>query len=531
MMRNHQAERPDAIVVGSGPCGVAAARTLLEGGRSVLLVDAGDDCPVPASAGALGVLRRDAEATWPLFLGRDFAALRASEESSPKLRTPRAARLAERYCATLGISTSGFLAMGALAVGGLSNFWGATASVYSGADLATWPAAAARLASHARAIARRIGISGRDGDDLAEYHGDVPLDGDLPVPPPMAMLLDRYARCRDRLRARGFALGRARNAVLTQAKGPRRQGCALDNLCLWGCARGAVYSSAFELDELATFPKFRLERNMVVRTIAGAGGGWRLEAEQHGRPCSLESRTILLAAGAIATTRLVLGLKEWRGPVRLLTNPVFAAGFVMPSMLGRALSEQGFSMAQLHYVLEEAGAAADYAAGALYLTDGLPASEFIARLPLTRPVARVVTRAVMPAMLLATCYLSSDYSDNRVTLRPDGVLAIEGGHAAGAAGRVRLLGRRLRAALRGLGLIAVPGAAALSTPGADFHYAGTLPMGGRGALATTPGGELVGARGLYVVDAACLPRLSAKPPTLTAMANASRIAEGIVSGG
>jgi choline dehydrogenase-like flavoprotein len=86
-------------------------------------------------------------------------------------------------------------------------------------------------------------------------------------------------------------------------------------------------------------------------------------------------------------------------------------------------------------------------------------------------------------------------------------------------------------ALRRLGLFPVPGPAALSMPGSDFHYAGTLPMGAAGPLATTESGELAGARGLFIVDGACLPRLPAKPPTITAMANAARIAAGILSRG
>lgn len=526
-----ETERLDVIVIGSGPSGISAARTLLEGGSSVLLVDAGDDCPVPATSGALGALRREAERSWPFFLGRDLAALDAVAESSPKLRTPRAAALGKPYLDALRIETSNFVATGALAVGGLSNFWGASASAFSGADLERFPVTAESLAPFYRAIARRIGISGVESDDLRSYHGDLPAEGDLPAPAPIRSLLDRYARRRDGLRASGFSLGRARNAVLAAAKGAR-QACALDDLCLWGCARGAIYSSALEIAELGRFAKFRFERNFRVGSIASADGFWRVEAEQAGQRRALESSTVLLAAGTIATTRLVLELLGWHGrPVRLLTNPVFAAGFFIPSRIGGALPGQGFAMAQLQYVLDEAASAADYAAGALYLADGLPASEFISRLSLSRPAARAVTRAMMPAMVLATCYLSSDHSDNWMTLRPDGTLLIKGGHGAAADERAALLLSRLRRALRRLGLIPVPGPAGLSMPGSDFHYAGTLPMGASGPLATTDKGELVGMPGLYIVDGAALPRLPAKPPTLTAMANAARIAAGLVRHG
>jgi len=524
-----QNEQPDAIVIGSGPSGICAARKLVEGGRAVLMLDAGDYCPITSTSGALADLRRRGEESWPLFLGHDLDAVRATEESSPKLRTPRLAKLREQYLRALQIESTDFVVAGAFALGGLSNFWGASASAYSPADLGGYPPIAECLVPQFDEIARRIGISGRDNDDLAEYHGPLPLDGDLPVPRIIELVLDRYERRRSRLRPRGFVMGRARNAVLASGKTPLRQGCTLDNLCLWGCPRGAIYSSAFDLAELAKFPNFRLEKNCRVKSLMRTHHSWTIEAEQEGRELSFRGGTVLLAAGTLSTTRLVLGLAAWHDrPVQVLTNPVFAAAFFLPSFVGTRLSERGFAMAQLQYVLEEPGAASDYAAGALYLADGLPASEFIGRLHLTRPAARAVTRAMMPAMVLATCYLSSDYSNNWMTLRRDGTLEIKGGFAPQASERARLLHRRLRSALRGLGLFAVPGETSLTTPGSDFRYAGTLPMGGVGTLATTTEGELAGARDLYVVDAACLPRVPAKPPTLTAMANAARIADGIL---
>lgn len=523
---------PDAIVVGSGPAGVSAARKLLEGGKSVLMIDAGDFCQIPPTTGPLSYLRRYADDHWPVFLGHDLAALSATSESSPKLRTPTAAALQERYLQALRLSTENFVAAGALAVGGLSNFWGAIASVYSGSDLDGYPIAGDSLIPHVREIVCRIGVSGCRTDDLATYHGEGPLNGDLPVPAPIAKLLRNYEGCRDQLQGRGFILGRARNAVLTEAKNSVRNSCGLDNLCLWGCRRGAIYSSAFELAELERFSQFRFERNFMVQSLRRSNGLWHVQGEQARRALSVEAGIVLLAAGTIGTTRLVLDLMSWHDrPVALLTNPVFASAFVMPSLIGRRMPRRGFAMAQLHYLLENNGAASDYAAGALYLADGLPASEIIARLPFSRPAARVLTRALLPALVLTTCYLSSDYSDNWITLRRDGSLAVTGGHSSTAPARVAALRGRLRSAMRRLGLLPLPGEGTLSTPGSDFHYAGTMPMGGAGPLATTASGQLVGVEGLYVVDAACLSRLTAKHLTLTIMANSARIAEGIVQQG
>ena len=384
------------------------------------------------------------------------------------------ATLHRRYIKALRVETEDFIAAGALAVGGLSNFWGSTTSAYSGPDLVGYPMTDAVLTPHFRMIAQRIGISGSGIDDLAEYHGRVlPLDGDLPIPARISRILAKYARHRDALQNKGFKLGRARNAVITTTRDQNRNGCSLENLCLWGCGRGSIYSSAFDVDDLKRSVRFRLERNFLVCTIRPSEGHWVVEGEHADQTKTVKGRTLLLAAGTLGTTRLVLDLMGWHDqPIPLLTNPVFTSVYVIPAMIGGRLPARGFAMAHLQYILEESEKPSDYAAGVLYLADGLPASEFVSRLPLSRPAARVLCRALMPALVMATCYLSSDYSANQVTLTHDGLIKVRGRHSSPAAGRAAALGKRLRTAMRALGLIHIPGNESLTTPGSDFHYAG-----------------------------------------------------------
>ena len=71
----------------------------------------------------------------------------------------------------------------------------------------------------------------------------------------------------------------------------------------------------------------------------------------------------------------------------------------------------------------------------------------------------------------------------------------------------------------------LPGATSILEPGADAHYAGVLPMGGAGPFSSGDLGEI--GKGLHVVDGAGLPSLSSTHPTLTIMANATRIGERV----
>ena len=90
-------------------------------------------------------------------------------------------------------------------------------------------------------------------------------------------------------------------------------------------------------------------------------------------------------------------------------------------------------------------------------------------------------------------------------------------------------GRRLAREMRHLGAFALPGSLTILQPGADAHYAGTLPMGGNGPAACAPTGELKACPGLYIADGAVLSSLPAKHCTLTIMANADRIARHLAA--
>jgi choline dehydrogenase-like flavoprotein len=87
--------------------------------------------------------------------------------------------------------------------------------------------------------------------------------------------------------------------------------------------------------------------------------------------------------------------------------------------------------------------------------------------------------------------------------------------------------RTLRAAFGKLGGILPPGSTQVSQPGADIHYAATIPMratpGDPALPSLDPSCALHGFEGMYVVDGACLSEVTAKNCTLTIMANADRV--------
>src|SRR5450432_1185096 len=146
-------------VIGSGPAGVACAKALLARGATVLLLDAGlelepDRARIvrqsaevkPASwnpqqvATLKGGLAADARGVpLKLVFGSDFP-YRETEEKIPWRNHGS------------GLKPT-------LALGGLSNVWGAAMLPLREADIANWPVSNAELSPHYRAVTEITGLA------------------------------------------------------------------------------------------------------------------------------------------------------------------------------------------------------------------------------------------------------------------------------------------------------------------------------------------------------------------------------------
>ncbi len=498
----------DVVVIGSGPAGVSVARPLLEAGVRVLMIDAGGDhAPPAAPTGTIGEFRRAPE-RWRVRFGSGLAGLISGGDLSPKLNTPLAHYVLQDFQAAQRLDTDAFHAFGSLQRGGLSSIWGGMTPRFDAADLAQFPFTLDDLLPSYRRVMARIGMSGPGTE----------IEG-----PPLTRAAKRLI---DRFQQKGsgpLLLERATNAVLMEDRG-ERQGCASCGLCLWGCAHKSIYSSAYEIPELRTDPNFTYRSQARVSAVVQDGAGHSIVLESGE---TIRARRVVMAAGTVATTSLVVGrLGLWDKDVKLLANPVAAAAFLQPSLVGSALPERSFSLAQLRW--EMPVEASEPVGGAIYGGDTLPITEVASRIPLSRPTALRVSRALAPALLLSTIYLPGSASDNTMRVGRDRV-EISGRISDRARQTFRQAYAKLSRSMRALGAWPVPGSFTVSEAGADAHYAGTIPMGAAGPLSCSTFGEVTGCDGLFVVDGAALSSLPSKHCTLTIMANADRIGRHMAS--
>jgi choline dehydrogenase-like flavoprotein len=512
------------VVVGAGPAGVSAAWALLERGVPVTLLDAGTKEPRFPAAGAYLDLRRNDRSQWRWQLGETFAGLAGGSQASPKLRIPGLSSIFDGYAEANRIrAEESFQLVGALAAGGLSNAWGCGVAAFEDEELGPLSAdRSAMRASYAR-VARRIGLSGASNDALSEYFGvDDWAAPALPLDPLQRYLWER----RERL-PRGMRLGRGRVAVLNEER-EGRGACDQSGTCLWGCVRRATWSASIDLAQLKRHPDFRHVQGVRVQSIRRSGEHWEVQGTRpDGSPHAFTARRVVMAAGTIATTRLILeALSQPPQQLRLLSNPMAAFLLLLPAQLGRTQTSS-FGLAQQSFVLDEL---CDHgsAMGNLFSTAGLPVSEFLQYLPVTRRAGLPLLRTLLPAAIVGNLFLPGTLSRHQVTLDADGGLRIRGGLDPEVERCLSQARRRIARSFRRLGAYLLPGSFVPGNPGADLHYAGTLPIAHHPSEHECHlSGEVAGLPGLHVVDGACLPNLPAKAHTLTIMANADRIARAM----
>ncbi len=499
----------DFIVIGSGPAGVSAALPLVEAGRHVMMIDGATEAAAKVSE------------PWRRMLGEHLESLQPDDGLSPKLRTPEARCVIGDFKRHGRFEEDDFLAIGALARGGLSRIWGGFVSELDDDDLRGWPVTAKELQPSYRAVMERIGVSGSSDDDMAAFYGQ---SGALLAPPQIgptaAMILQRYHAGRS---DPDFALGLARNALLTSDRG-RRKVCDMSLGCLWGCERGAIYDARQDVALLRQHPNFELRDATTATRLARTDQGWEVTTASGEH--RLRAPRLVLAAGTLGSLRLTSPLiGSVRSGLRLLNSPVMAVPLLVPKRLGHAPPAQGHMLAQLGFRLAHSGEPGDYVTGGLYDVAALPSSFFATRLPFGRRAATEIFRGLSPALAVATVYFPGRYSANEVTVRDSANgprITIRGGVSDHFDGMVRTVTQRLAKIWRGLGAYALPGAS-LATPGTDAHLGGVCPMGAPEPHGTSRFGELNAAGGLYLVDGSVLPSIPAKFTTLTIMANADRI--------
>jgi choline dehydrogenase-like flavoprotein len=155
------------VVIGSGPAGVAAAQALVDAGREVTVVDAGDTIE-PGRMDVFDELAKSEPQSWSQELAR------RARDSFPV--TAKHVPLKPAYGSLfpyaledpdLPVRCEAAETLPSLALGGLSNSWGASMLPVRARDIGDWPITLEQLVPHYEAVLRFVPLAA-ENDELSE---------------------------------------------------------------------------------------------------------------------------------------------------------------------------------------------------------------------------------------------------------------------------------------------------------------------------------------------------------------------------
>jgi len=482
-------------------------------------------------------IRKSEPEQFRYFLGEYPEGLgRSGHEVGAQLTPPRMflVKDADKY---LPLASESFHPMQSLALGGLAAGWGAGSPVYEDFELRRAGLPAGEMRPFYEQVVREIGVSGAADDDVSP-HLMPPggLQDPLEIDSNAAAIFENYRRRREGFLARGFKLGRPPVAVLTRALG-ERQPNPYHDMDFWSDARESVYRPRYTLRALQKLPNFTyINKTLAVRFHDEEDGGVVLQATDLGSngPVTFRGRRLLLAAGAINTTRLVLrSLNRYGTRVPVLCNPYTYVPCLNLPMLGREACDRRHSLVQLTGILFPPEAPEEEVVAQFYSYRSLLLFRLAREMPLTPRLSFLMARLIVTSLVIVGVNHPDVPSPDRyLELREkNGGEEFFGSYERSDEER-KVQKRRERLVLRNLlALRCVPLQVLRLPAGASIHYAGTLPFrDGDEPLTCTPEGRIRGTRNVYAADGSPWNFLPAKGLTLTLMANARRVAAAAVKG-
>ena len=531
------------VVVGSGASGVHFALTALERGHDVVLLDVGNQRgPVPAPDATFSELKDTLPDPAGYFLGAEGEGVVYPASRPSYYGHPPSKHYVFDVPPEFQAAAEAMEPMFSFARGGFAEAWTAGAYAFAPEDLAAFPFRYEELRPHYDTVARRIGVSAADDDLVRFFPRDAAYLPPLPPDPHSAWLLDRYAARRATLNdSLGFYLGRSRVATLSEPHAGR-PACTHCGRCLWGCPIDAIYRPAVTLADCERFPAFQYVPGALVSHFdyddTGTVREVLIEPLAPGAPTRVTGDLLVLAAGTLATTKIVLD-SVWRrtGRVERLTglmdNRQIHVPFLTIPMIGRPALTASYQFHHLAFGLTTDDPRS-YVHGQITTLKAASVHPVVASLPLDLAGSLRVFRSLRAALGIANVNLhDTRRPESWATIRPLGnnrtELALHYVDPPDEPARLADAVARTRRALGRLGCFVPPGMTRVLPKGASVHYSGTLPMTqvDSGPFTCDSSGRLRGITNLVIADGATFPALPAKNITFTLMANAVRLAAAL----
>ena len=525
--------KKEIVIIGGGASGVSAALGFVNRGIIPTIIDVGMRTDRKHQAVGNQYDYRKENDLHDLMIGDNLEGLSNVIDGSslpPKLTSPLNNYIISGSEKLSPIRSSNFSAVQSFATGGLAAAWGAGLYRYNDEDLGDLPLRSGSLKPYYDHLSNEIGISG-ENDDLSQFFGD-----DNTLLPPFKLsekaeyLYKNYLNKKKNFNRNGVYIGYPRLGVLTRDHMGRKK-CDYSNFETWLNDIPWVYNPTHSLDRLIKEDKIKYISGIHIDSWRRKDGEIIIEGKniQDGSPFRKNTDILLVAAGTINTTKLVLrSKKDTKSRLSILDNPLLQVPLIFPAFLGSPLDRSAFGMTNLNLIFNTPESKKTLQGSIIELTSP-PRSVFFERFPVSSVLNLKMIKMVSPSLLAMFLYYPSSPDEaGSIRLTNSNELEIEQKDYVTERAPVKKIVR----ALFRMGAWTHPLIIQQSKPGYAIHYAGTIPMktDTTSEYESSINGELHKEPGVYIVDGAPFSHISAKNLSFTIMANAMRIADNISRG-
>jgi len=520
------------LIVGSGPAGSACAHALLDRSEAVLMVDGGLELE-QTQKGLLDNLAGGYEEKSFSELAAFQSNVTVTSKGIP-IKLMHGSNFPYREADQhLGLELVGADTSSSLAVGGLSNVWGAAILPYLQHDIANWPISCADLATHYEAVVGITGLSGRVDGLAKKFPLYTATPNQLNSSSQASALLNNLDSIKAKLDHEGIAYGASRLAIRPSKTGG--MDCIYCGRCLYGCPYGCIYSSSDDLPGLRSrgLGSFQYKSNTVIESIHESKLG--VVASGYDRvskaPVTFEAERVYLGAGVVPSTKIMLkSMGAYEEPVEILDSEYFL--FPVLTLAGdkNASLEKLHTLAQIFLEIQDEEISAHTIHLQLYTFNDIIVKTLHEKFRLLPILRQVLVNNLQHRLLIIQGFLhSADSGRIKVQLKQNKAthldrFTVEGVPNPVAKKVVDKVIDKLSRSLRGIGLFPIKQALEITVPGRGHHYGGSFPMrAAPGAKESDIAGRVQGFSRTHLIDASVFPSIAATTITLTTMANAHRI--------
>jgi hypothetical protein len=523
------------IVVGSSFCGVMTAKTLIDAGAKVLMLDVGIDQNSKTNTtekSFISIRKNDVNQS-DFLIGNRFEALANLQKKNPIHLTPNRSFTIDKVAEFLNWLEGEFIPTESLSKGGLGNGWGLGSYVYSDNELLETGLDVNQMQKAYKWVASKIGISGGN-DDSSTYATANRIENQHPISLDFngKSLYENSIKHKDKLAKKGFVVGRTPLAICTE-NNINGEKYKEDDLDFYSTGSSSAYRPQVTLNELQKNDNFTYQNNQLVlqfkeveNEIIQVTTLDILSNEKNTFLC----KKLLLSAGTLGTARIVMrSLDVDKLPI--ISNPYTYIPSLQIQHLGvRNIDYQtGLAQLSLYYDLDKTHT--NVAMGSLYSYRSLMGFRLLNQFPMDTKNGMKLLKLLQPALNITGVFHPEYGSDSKFIERASDSNSPTNDSMKSSyilsekeLQIVNQTEKAFKSALQTLGTI--PLKVQRNHHGTSIHYGGTIPYNQQNSkVSLQKNGSLTGIKNVFVTDGSGFQFLSGKGLTLTLMAHSHLIAK------